>query len=165
MPDIFVKKLERYIVEHTSDIIMLDMLGGHIAEPQRRRAMGHIDSCPECRRRWQEFSQTWQRLEDIPADSSQIDLLDRINTALAGPGPAEPGRYLFIRPLLRIAASVLLAVAIGHVAGKLSLWKSQDYWQNTAAQAVHLDTLLPGSATGWAEPILEDEVLQEDSNP
>ncbi|MFC1783148.1 hypothetical protein ACFL02_06140 [Planctomycetota bacterium] len=150
-------------MEHISDIIMLDMLGGHIAEPQKGRAMGHINSCPECRRRWGEFSQTWQRLDDVPADSSQIDLLDRINSALVK--SAEPGRYLFIRPLLRIAASVLLAVAVGHVAGKLSLRKSQDYWQNAAARAVHLDTLLPGSATGWAEPILEDEALQEDSTP
>ena len=149
-------------MKHISDIVMLDMLGGHIDENKRRLLIGHIEDCPDCRRRWRQLSQTWQVLTDVPADSSQIDLTDRINSALKK--PSQNRLFIYVKPLIRIAASVLLAVVIGHLVGKLSLQKSEEYWQNVAAQSLHLETLLPGSATGWAEPILEDEsILEEDS--
>jgi hypothetical protein len=148
-------------MEHVNDIKMLDMLGDHIAESDQQQFAGHIDQCDDCRQRWREFSQTWRMLEEFPADISRIDLVDRINSALTS--PPESDHLTIVKPLLRIAASVLLAVAVGHLAGKLSVQKSPDYWQTSAARALHLEALLPGSSTGWAEPLLEDESPPEDT--
>ncbi|KPK72936.1 MAG: hypothetical protein AMJ79_15450 [Phycisphaerae bacterium SM23_30] len=148
-------------MEHISDINMLDMLGGHIDENKHRQLMHHIDDCPDCRRRWQEYRRTWQVLAEFDADVSHVDLVDRINSALSK--TSAPSSFPFAGSLLRIAASILLAVVIGHLAGKWSLQKSEEYWQSAAAQSLHLETLLPNSATGWAEPLLEDDFQEEDS--
>ena len=142
-------------MEHLNDITMLELLGGHIPEPDQQPLRDHIENCPACQIRWQGFSQTWADLDAIEADASQRDLTDRINLAISS--PSRTSWYINSKPLLRIAASVLVATTLGYFAGKFSLQNSEEYLQNSAAQVLYLDTLLPSSPTGWADPILETD--------
>ena len=146
-------------MEHINNITMLELLGGHIPESDRQPLRDHIENCPACRIRWREFSQTWADLDAITADASPRDLTDRINLALAR--PCRTSWHIYSKPLLRIAASVLAATALGYFAGKFSVQHSEEYQQTSAAQVLYLDALLPGSPTGWADPILETDIEPE----
>ena len=142
-------------MEHLNDITMLEMLGGHIPEPDQQTLRDHIENCPACQIRRQEFSRTWADLDALKADASQRDLTDRIKLAITSPSHSR--WYIDSKPLLRIAASVLAATALGYFAGKFSVQHSEEYLQTSAAQVLYLDTLLPSSSTGWADPILETD--------
>jgi len=146
-------------MEHPNDITMLELLGGHIPESDQQPLRDHIENCPACRIRCKEFSQTWADLDALKADASQRDLTSRINLAIAG--PSKPNWYLDSKPLLRIAASVLVATVLGYFTGKFSVQHSKEYLQTSAAQVLYLDTLLPSSPTGWADPIIETEPKPE----
>jgi len=141
-------------MEHPNDIKMLELLSGHIPEPNQQPLRDHIENCPACRIRWQEFNQTWADLDAITVDVSQRDLTDRINLAITS--PSRTNWYIDSKPFLRIAASVLVATALGYFGGKFSVQNSEEYLQTSVAQVLYLDTLLPGSPTGWADPILEE---------
>ena len=141
-------------MEHPNDIKMLELLSGHIPEPDQQPLRDHIENCPACQVRWQEFSQTWADLDAIKADASQRDLTDRINSAITRLSRSK--WHIDSKPLLRIAASVMVATVLGYFAGKFSIQNSEEYLQSSAAQVLYLDALLPSSPTGWAEPILEE---------
>jgi len=142
-------------MEHPNDITMLEMLGGHIGEHDQQSLRDHIENCPACQIRRQEFSRTWADLDAIQADASQRDLTDRVKLAITS--PSRTSWYINSKPLLRIAASVLVATALGYFAGKFSVQNSEEYLQTSVAQVLYLDTLLPSSPTGWADPILETD--------
>ena len=136
-------------MKHINDTQMLDMLGGHVQTGEQEGLLLHMAQCSNCRQRWNELRQTWDDLGILEIDTSRIDLLPDLTSAIH-----QPRRHihlLSIQGLARIAASILLAALIGHVAGKFSTQKSKEQWALATAQASFLDVLSPGSSTGWGE--------------
>ena len=147
-------------MKHINDKQMLDMLGGHIQADEQERFLAHMAQCSNCQQRWNELRQTWDDLGAWEIDTSRIDLLPNLTSAIHY--HRRHINFLSIRGLTRIAASILLAAVIGHVAGKFSTQKSTEEWGLATAQASFLQVLSPGSSTGWGELELQGDTLESD---
>ena len=141
-------------MEHVSDITMLDLLGGHIDAPQKRGLLEHISGCDDCRRRWESFGQTWNDLGHLDVDASDVDVFAEIAGRISS-GRRRP-RVLPIRTYIRAAASIALAIILGHILGKAGTHRAKEDPALAFAQAKHLDALAPSSSTGWGEPMLQE---------
>ena len=147
-------------MEHINDTQILDMLGGHVQADEKESLLAHMAQCSNCQQRLNELRQTWDDLGALEIDTSGIDLLGNLTSAIHH--RSRHINFLSIRGLTRIAASILLAAAIGHVAGKFSTQKSTEEWGLATAQASFLQVLSPGSSTGWGELELQADTLESD---
>ncbi len=147
-------------MEHINDIMMIDLLGGHVQADEKESLLAHMAQCSNCQRRWNELRQTWDDLGALEIDTSGIDLLPKLTSAIHH--RSRHTNFLSIQGLTRIAASILLAAVIGHVAGKFSTQKSKEQWGLATAQASFLQVLSPGSSTGWGELELQGDTLEGD---
>jgi len=145
-------------MEHINDTQMLDMLGGHVQADEQESLLAHITQCSNCQRRLNELKQTWDALGAWEIDTSGIDLLPNLTSAIHH--RSWYINFLSVRGLTRIAASILLAAVIGHAAGKFSTQKSTEEWGLATAQASFLQVLSPGSSTGWGELELQGDTLE-----
>ena len=147
-------------MEHINDIMMIDLLGGHVQADEKESLLAHMAQCSNCQQRWNELRQTWDDLGALEIGTSRIDLLPKLTSAIH-----HRSRYinfLSIQGLTRIAASILLTAVIGHVAGRFSTQKSTEEWGLATAQASFLEVLSPGSSTGWGELELQGDTLESD---
>jgi predicted anti-sigma-YlaC factor YlaD len=148
-------KNEGEIMDCVSEKMMLDLLGGQAAEEQRSQVMEHIRNCRQCEKVWQEMKETWEQLGRLQGERARAKLTDDIMRAIAGRG--RRGRNQWTRELVRIAASIAVAIFIGYMAGKMSVQPGEEYGQGVTAEALHLEALATGSVTGWAEAIIQDD--------
>jgi len=149
-------------MEHVSDIQMLELLGGHMLHAEQKRLQEHIADCTDCQIRLQEYEQTWSDLAAGDVDTSDHDLVESVMSGL--PEEIRPIKFWPATSLARIAASILLAVFLGHVLGKFNVEKPKPPEDIVVAHALFLDVLAPGSKVGWSEPVRTEEPQEEESN-
>jgi hypothetical protein len=149
-------------MDHVSDIQMLEMLGGHVPQAEQERLQEHIADCSDCQIRLQEYEQTWSDLAEGAIDTSEHDLVEGVMSGL--PEETRPIKFWPATSLARIAASILLAVFLGHVVGKFTAEKPKSPEDIVVAQAMFLDVLAPGSKVGWSEPVRTEDPQEEESN-
>ena len=137
---------------------MLDMLGGHVQADEKESLLAHMAQCSNCQQRLDELRQTWDDLGALKIDTSGIDLLENLTSAINQRSWYID--FLSTRVLTRIAASILLAAVIGHAAGRFSTQKSTEEWGLATAQTSFLQVLSPGSSTGWGELELQGDTLE-----
>ena len=147
-------------MEHINDTQMLDMLGGHVQADEQESLLEHIAQCSNCRQRLNELKQTWDDLGAWEIDTSRVDLLPNLTSAIHH--RSRHTNFPSIQGLTRIAASILLTAVIGHVAGRFSTQKSTEEWGLATAKASFLEVLSPGSSTGWGELELQGDTLESD---
>ncbi len=150
-------------MEHISNMKMLDLLGGYVNEPEKQRLLKHISQCDDCQKRWDESGLTWNELSALDIDISAKDLFPKIMDEINSNRGNE--RILPIRTFMRVAASVLLAVIIGHISGRVSARTTDEDLALVIAQANYLDVLAPGSSTGWGEPALHNGPPDSEQKP
>ena len=109
-------------MKHINDTQMLDMLGGYVQADEQESLLAHLARCSNCRQRWNELRQTWDYLGECEIDTSGLDLLPNLTSAIQH--RSRHINFLSIQGLTRIAASILLAAVIGYVAGRFSTRKS-----------------------------------------
>ncbi len=145
-------------MEHITDTQMLDMLGGHVQADEKESLLAHMAQCSNCQQRLDELRQTWDDLGALKIDTSGIDLLENLTSAINHRSWYID--FLSTRVLTRIAASILLAAVIGHAAGRFSTQKSTEEWGLATAQTSFLQVLSPGSSTGWGELELQGDTIE-----
>ena len=145
---------------HINETQILDMLGGHVQADEKESLLAHVAQCSNCQQRLNERKQTWEELGTWEIDTSGIDLLPNLTSAIHH--RSRHINFLSIRGLTRIAASILLAAVIGHVAGRFSTQKSTEEWGLAMAQTSFLQVLSPGSSTGWGELELQGNTFESD---
>ena len=147
-------------MEHINDTQMLDMLSSHVLADEQESLLAHMAQCSNCQQRLNELRQIWDDLGALEIDTSSLNLLPNLTSAIHH--RSRHINFLSIRGLTRIAASILLATVIGHVAGRFSTQKSTEEWGLATAQASFLQVLFPGSSTGWGELELQGDTLESD---
>ena len=145
-------------MEHLNDTQIFDMLGGHVQADEQESLLAHMAQCSDCQQRLDELRQIWDDLGTWEIDTSRIDLLPKLTSAIHHRNWYI--NFLSIQGLTRIAASILLATFIGYAAGKFSTQKSTEEWGLTIAQASFLQVLSPDSSTGWGELELQGDSLE-----
>jgi len=137
-------------MEHLSDNQILDALS---QPPMDSPEVGrHLEACPSCRLRLEEFRQTWEVLGGWTVETPAIDLTEGILSRI------RPRREVYLwqpRTLVRIAASILVGIGLGTLSA-LPIKKPISAQQ--VLEAMHLDVLDINSSSGWAGPLLAGNV-------
>ncbi len=115
-------------MKHVNDIELIEYVAGKLTASRNEDVREHIAACKECSDRWREAVEVWKTLGQWSVDTADHDVAQRI-TALAE--EAERGqkqhkiahelRIGFLPAVVRIAASIIIAVGVGHKLGKYSV--------------------------------------------
>ncbi len=115
-------------MKHINDIELMEYVAGNLTESRNGEIRSHLAACEECSARRREAAEMWNALGQWNVDTAGHDVTAGI-TALAQSGGREQGRgekTRLLRPgflpvVLRVAASVIIAVGVGHRLGKYSV--------------------------------------------
>jgi hypothetical protein len=147
-------------MEHVSDIELIGMLGGHLSPERRRAVEAHVAECASCSGRRDEMARTWNALgewEEGPGQDMAPEILRRVSLQ-----PSRVGLWQW--PSVRIAATVLIAVGLGHVAGRFAASSRTDTGGDGAVvrvedrdvtKALYLEALDGAARPGIAEALLD----------
>ena len=150
-------------MEHITDITMIELLGGYVDDPKKQSTLQHISQCDNCQKRWNEFEQTWNNLSELDVDTSDKNLFPKIADNIRS--KRRHVLMLPIRTFMRVAASILLAIILGHILGRASTQRTNEDWTLAIARANYLDVLASGSSTGWGEPVLPSNSSESEQRP
>ena len=138
-------------MDHVTDSQMLNLLGAHVPETEHTQLMAHIDQCDPCSARWQQLADAWEFLDDCDMDATDTDLTAAIMGRISQDTDIQ---WYQAGSLLKIAASILIAASVGHMAARLYRSDASHTTDQEIVQAMHLGILSPNSATGWSDPLL-----------
>lgn len=141
------------------------MLGGHGDKAGWSDMMQHISQCEQCRLRWESVREVWGGLDELEVDTAKVDLVGRVVGAVEAEGAGGKSvalRSHWVGKVMRMAASIILAVVLGHFAGRWSMTGTVEAEQ--VAVSIHLDVLAPASVTGWGEYILQEQLENNEAS-
>ncbi len=131
-------------MQHAKDIELIELTAGRLDPAQAREISAHVDACPDCRRKLEELRRTWEILGswnvEVPAGLSTTK-------PVASPRVIRLGTQ---RTILRVAASIALAAALGYMGG---------WWTKKPARAdvpAYLSVLSSQNEDGLSSLVLSD---------
>ena len=115
-------------MKHVDDIELMEYIAGNLTASRDGEVKEHLAMCEGCSQRRREAVEVWKALGQWDVDTADHDVAGRI-TALAESAGREQRqsekahilRVRFMPVVLRVAASVVIAVGVGHRLGKYSV--------------------------------------------
>ena len=115
-------------MKHVNDIEMIEYVAGKLTASRNEEVREHMAACEECSDRWRKAIEVWNALGQWSVDTADHDVAGRI-TAIAeeeerGRKQYRKARDLrigFLPAVVRVAASIIIAVGVGHKLGKYSV--------------------------------------------
>ena len=114
-------------MEHIKEIELTEFVAGRLTASRSKGIVKHLAKCPECSKRHREAMKLWDTLGQWDVDTTGHDIADRIHaSAKTLQSKHKQDKQLniikgdFWVDVLRVAASIIIAVALGQKIGKLS---------------------------------------------
>jgi anti-sigma factor RsiW len=115
-------------MKHVNDIELIEYVAGKLTASRNEEVREHMAACKECSDRWREAVEVWNALGQWSVDTADHDVMQRI-TALTeeaerGQKQHKIARDLqigFLSTMVRVAASIIIAIGVGHQLGKYSV--------------------------------------------
>ena len=113
------------IMKHINEIELREYVAGKLNALGNEKVREHLEACKECSVRWRKAVELWKSLGQWSVDTAGHDVAGRI-TAIAEreQRQSEKTHILpigFLPVVLRIAASIIIAVGVGHKLGNYSV--------------------------------------------
>ncbi len=151
-------------MKHVNDIELIEYVAGKLTTSRNEYVREHIAACKECSDRWREAVEVWNALGQWSVDTADHDVTQRI-TALTeeaerGQKQHKIARDLqigFLPAVVRVAASIIIAVGVGHKLGKYSVTGSTPKTAASENRPVYLAALSLEWSSELAWLILEDD--------
>ena len=151
-------------MKHLTETDLIRLRGGELSPDERVEADRHLADCQECTRLLADLAAAWATLGEWQVSTEGRDVGPAVFAAVDRERVAPP-RRLVIHPwrVGRAAAAILLAVGLGHAAGRFvtapatsapSL-TSHHVTDETAAELLALHAFELPSATGFSLTLLE----------
>ena len=151
-------------MKHVNDIEIIEYLAGNLAESRSGEVREHLAACEECSERWREAAEMWNTLGQWNVDTTGHDVAGRITTLAENAGreqrQSEKTHVLrsgFLPVVLRVAASIIIAVGVGHRLGKYSVTGKMEPAAASKDRPEYLTALGLEWSSELAWLILEDE--------
>jgi len=110
-------------MKHISDIELIEYVAGNLAESRAVEIQGHIADCPQCSQRVEQIQKLSDTLGAWEVETAGHDVAERV-AALAQceqHSAAHERVMKFMPQLLRVAASIVIAIGLGHKLGEYSI--------------------------------------------
>jgi len=115
-------------MKHIEDIELMEHIAGNLTASRDSKVKEHLAMCEECSKRRREAAESWSMLGQWNVDTAGHDVAEKI-TALAESAWREQKqtekahilRVRFLPVALRAAASIIIAIGVGHRLGKYSV--------------------------------------------
>jgi len=151
-------------MKHVNDIELIEYMAGNLAESRDGEVREHLAACDECSERWREAANMWDALGQWSVDTADHDVAGRI-AALAEKTDRDQRqrkklhvlRSGFLPVILRVAASIIIAVGVGHRLGKYSVTGKMEPAAVSKDRPVYLSALGLEWSSELAWLILEDD--------
>ncbi|MHC4230461.1 MAG: hypothetical protein ACYSWW_22630 [Planctomycetota bacterium] len=151
-------------MKHVNDIELMEYVAGNLTESRHGEIGAHLAACEQCSARRREAAETWNTLGQWNVDTTEHDVAAGI-TALAQSAGREQGRgekTRILRPgflpvVLRVAASIIIAVSVGHRLGKYSVTGKMEPASVSKNRPEYLAALGLEWSSELAWLVLEDE--------
>ena len=149
---------------HIEERELLELAQGPRPSGRRDEVEAHLSQCAECRRRFDDLQDTCRLLDEWRLAAPERDLWPAIEARVR-----RNGRRIILWPgaktALRIAATILLALGIGHGSGRWARhkWRQPESFEALAVQIdegavgewLHLSALGQSLPSGLTEAVLD----------
>jgi len=151
-------------MKHVNDIELIEYVAGKLTASRKEEVREHMAACKECSGRWREAVEVWNALGQWSVDTAEHDVTQR-NTALTeeaerGQKQHKIARDLqigFLSTMVRVAASIIIALGVGHKLGKYSVKGSTPKTAASENRPEYLAALSLEWSSELAWLILEDD--------
>ena len=151
-------------MKHVNDIELIEYVAGKLTASRNDEVREHMAACKDCSDRWRQALDVWNALGKWSVDTADHDVTKRI-TALAeeaerGQKKHKIARDLktgFLSTVLRVAASIIIAVGVGHKLGKYSVTGNMPRTEVSKKGPEYLAALSLEWSSELARMILEDD--------
>ena len=151
-------------MKHINDIELTEYAAGNLTGTRDEQVRKHIAACAECSQRMREMDKLWDALGDWEVATVEHDVADRVVT-LAGEEQAglrrnagtHGVRMTLPLQILRVAASIIIAVGAGHKLGEYSITGKKPQVASSQKQPEYLAALGLEWSSGLAWLVLEED--------
>jgi anti-sigma factor RsiW len=151
-------------MKHVNDIELIEYVAGKLTASRNEEVREHMAACKDCSDRWRKAVEVWNTLGQWSVDTTGHDVADGI-TAIAEEEERGRKQYRkardiqigFLPAVLRVAASIIIAVGVGHKLGKYSVTGSTQKIAASENRPEYLAALSLEWSSELAWLILEDD--------
>jgi anti-sigma factor RsiW len=151
-------------MKHVNDIELIEYVAGKLTASRNEEVREHMAACKDCSDRWRKAVEVWNTLGQWSVDTAGHDVADGI-TAIAEEEERGRKQYRkardiqigFLPAVLRVAASIIIAVGVGHKLGKYSVTGSTQKIAASENRPEYLAALSLEWSSELAWLILEDD--------
>ena len=115
-------------MKHVNDIEFIEYVAGNLTESRAGEVREHLVVCEECSARRLEAAEMWNVLGQWSVDTTEHDVAGKIIALAENAGREQRQgkkthvrRFGFLPMILRVAASIIITVGVGHRLGKYSV--------------------------------------------
>ena len=115
-------------MKHVDDIELIEYVAGNLTEPEAAAVREHAAACAECSQRIQETANLSDTLGLWEVETAGHDIGDRVVARAKQPQPesvqrptTHPRIKTLLPQVLRVAASIIITIGVGHRLGKYSV--------------------------------------------
>jgi anti-sigma factor RsiW len=151
-------------MKHVNDIEMIEYVAGKLTASRNEEVREHMAACEECSDRRRKAVEAWNALGKWSVDTAEHDVTQRI-TAKAEEEERSRKQHKnthalqigFLSTMVRVAASIIIAVGVGHKLGKYSVTGSTPKTAASENRPEYLAALGLEWSSELAWLILEDD--------
>ena len=149
-------------MEHISDIELIEYLSGNLTEPRAAEVQEHTAECPQCSQNIEQMQKLSDTLGLWEVETAGHDVAERVITRVqesqSGRYSATRSRLVRLMPqVLRIAASIIIAVGLGHKLGDYSVEGSKPPTTSSPTRPEYVAALGLEWSSGLARLVLEED--------
>ena len=154
------------MTDHPTELELIEWVADRLETERAEAVQAHVAACDACRQKASAQREAWDNAGGWDVRPPARDLWPAVEARLRDDRhAAQVNRPGWPRVAIRAAAAVLLAAAVGHVAGRLVRSRGGQSPPPTAfVQSLHLDALGGKSAVGLSDALqaLMPEYSKED---
>ncbi len=151
-------------MKHVNDIELIEYVAGKLTASRNEEVREHMAACEECSDRRRKAVEVWNALGQWSVDTADHDVTQRI-TAIAEEEERSRKQHKnthdmqigFLPALVRVAASIIIALGVGHKLGKYSVTGNMPRAEASKNGPEYLAALSLEWSSDLAWLILEDD--------
>ena len=151
-----------------NDIEIMEFISDKLDAERKAQVQEHISACTKCSERVQESSMLWDTLGKWEVDTTSHNIADKViasaeESVQIRKHPRLFNKHDFLVDVLRIAASVIIAIGIGTKLGKISTGQKPSEIASAKKQPEYIAALGLDWAGDFTWLVMEDDSSDQEN--